>query len=240
MRFTPDQDGEALVRRRIRAAELLFLAGDVCRSLEHLEVLELWDLTTADLERALPLLLDMTELVHGAAAATAIVVRAVDGAGPDPRRRALVLALASDVVYGLRDARRELAAEAVRNAEAAGPAADASLHRALINLLMANVSAGDGLDRALLDRAPSTSRPGCLSPACTTPPTCSEGCGPSLRKTSRRRGRRCTGASSGPGMRGMILRWPRSRLPGGGRGTGGRLYRRRRGARGRGRGCCLA
>ena len=153
VRFTPDQDGEALVRRRIRAAELLFLAGDVCRSLEHLEVLELWDLTTADLERALPLLLDMTELVHGAAAATAIVIRAVDGAGPDPRRRALVLALASDVVYGLRDARREMAAEAVRNAEAAGPAADASLHRALINLLMANVSAGDGLDRALLDRA---------------------------------------------------------------------------------------
>ena len=46
-----------------------------------------------------------------------------------------------------------MAAEAVRNAEAAGPAADASLHRALINLLMANVSAGDGLDRALLDRA---------------------------------------------------------------------------------------
>ena len=153
VRFTPEQDGEALVRRRIRAAELLFLAGDVRRSLEHLEVLELGDLTTADLERALPLLLDMTELVHGAAAATAIVIRAVDGAGPDPRRRALVLALASDVVYGIRDARREMAAEAVRNAEAAGPAADASLHRALINLLMANVSAGDGLDRALLDRA---------------------------------------------------------------------------------------
>ena len=153
VRFTPDQDGDALVRRRIRAAELLFLAGDVRRSLEHLEVLELCELTTADLERALPLLLDMTELVHGAAAATAIVIRAVDEAGPDPRRRALVLALASDVVYGIRDARREMATEAIRNAEAAGPAADASLHRALINLLMANVSAGDGLDRALLDRA---------------------------------------------------------------------------------------
>jgi DNA-binding CsgD family transcriptional regulator len=153
VRFTPDQDGEALARRRIRAAELLFLAGDVRRSLEHLDVLELCDLATEDLERALPLLLDLTELVHGAAAATAIIVRAVDGAGSDPRRRALVLALASDVAYGIRDARREMAAEAARNAEAAGPAADVSLHRALINLLMAKVSAGDGLDRALLDRA---------------------------------------------------------------------------------------
>jgi DNA-binding CsgD family transcriptional regulator len=153
VRFTPQQDADALTRRRIRAAELLFLAGALRRSLEHLEGLELCDLTTADLERALPLLLDMTELVHGAAPASAIIVQAVERAGPDPRRRALVLALASDVAYGIRDARHEMAAGAVRNAEAAGPAADASLHRALINLVMVKVSAGDGLDRELLDRA---------------------------------------------------------------------------------------
>ena len=34
--FTPESDADALVRRRIRAGELLFLAGDVGRSLEHL------------------------------------------------------------------------------------------------------------------------------------------------------------------------------------------------------------
>ena len=141
------------MRRRIRAAQLLFLAGDVHRSLEQLEVLDPSGLTTPDLERALPLLLDMTELVHGADAATAIVTRAVREAGADPRRRALVLALASDVAYGIRGRRREAAEESVRDAEAAGPAADASLHRALINLLVAKVTAGDGLDRRLLDRA---------------------------------------------------------------------------------------
>jgi DNA-binding CsgD family transcriptional regulator len=153
VRFTPESDPAGLVRRRIRAAELLFLCGDLKRSVQHLEALDIEQLATPDLERALPLLLDMTDLVHGAAAATAIVTRAVDTSQTDPRRRALVLALASDNIYGIRGRRRAAAIEAIRSAEAAGPAASPALHRALLNLVVAKVTAGEGLDNDLIDRA---------------------------------------------------------------------------------------
>ena len=151
--FTPQADGDALVRRRIRAGELLYLAGDIERSVEHLKALDIDQLATADVERALPLLTDLTEVVRGGAAATAIVTRALDSAGDEPRRRALVLALASDVVYGIRGGKRAAAIEAIRCAEAAGASAANSLHRALINLVVAKVAAAEGLDTALLDRA---------------------------------------------------------------------------------------
>jgi DNA-binding CsgD family transcriptional regulator len=150
--FTPGSDG-GLVRRRIRAGELLYLAGDLERTLEHLEVLDTGQLAAADLERALPLLLDTTETVHGAAATTAIVARAVEATGEDPRRRALVLALASDVVYGIPGGQRAAAIEAIRCAELAGEAAAPALHRALLNLAVAKVTAAEGLDTGLLDRA---------------------------------------------------------------------------------------
>jgi DNA-binding CsgD family transcriptional regulator len=151
--FTPASDVDALVRRRIRAGELLFLASEMERSLKHLEALDIERLATEDLERALPLLTDMAGLVRGPAAATAIVTRALEGAGSDPHRRALVLALASDIGYGIRGGRRAAALEAISCAEAAGPAATAVLHRALINLAAAKVSAAEGLDSELLDRA---------------------------------------------------------------------------------------
>jgi DNA-binding CsgD family transcriptional regulator len=151
--FTPGPDQAALVRRRIRAGELLFLAGDVHRSLGHLETLDLCDLDTADLERALPLRIDMTDVVHGRAAAAAVAASAAEEAGPDPRRRALALALASDTVYGIPGRRRDLATEAIRCAEAAGPVADPALHRALLNLMVDKVVAGEGLDTGLLKRA---------------------------------------------------------------------------------------
>ena len=151
--FTLESDEDSLVRRRIRAAELLYLAGDLERSLEHLEPLDTGRLTTADLERALPLLLDLTDLIQNTAAATAMVTRAVDGAGTNPRRRALVLALASDVIYGIRGGRRGAAIDAISCAEAAGTPANAALHRALVNLFIAKVTAAEGLDTGLLDRA---------------------------------------------------------------------------------------
>ena len=147
------------MRRRIRAGELLLLAGDIRRSLEHLKPLDIDRLTTTDLEKTLPLLLDLTDLVHGAAAATAIITRAVGAGGgtgptgPDPRRRALVLALASDVIYGIRGGKRDAALSAISYAEAAGASADATLHRALLNLFMAKAIAAEGLDTSLLDRA---------------------------------------------------------------------------------------
>jgi hypothetical protein len=153
--FTPESDSDGLVRRRIRAAELQFLCGDLKRSLQHLEALDIEQLATPDLERALPLLLDMTELVYGAAAATAIVSRAVDACQTDPRGRALVLALASDTIYGIRGRRRAAAMEAISSAEAAGPAANAARHRALLNLVVAKLSAGEGFDNDLIDRAAS-------------------------------------------------------------------------------------
>jgi DNA-binding CsgD family transcriptional regulator len=156
--FTPASDQAALVRRRIRAAELLFLAGDMERSLEHLEMLDIRQLAPPDLERALPLLLDMAQFVRGPAAAAAIIsgaVEATPAAGADPRRRALVLAMASDRAYGIPGARRAAAIEAISCAEAAGPAADSALHRALINLVAVKVIAAEGLDAELLDRAAS-------------------------------------------------------------------------------------
>ena len=157
--FTPDSDEGALVRRRVYAAEMLRLAGDLERALQHLEILDTDRLATADLERALPLLLDITDLVRGDAAATAIITRTVGAegadrpAGADPRRRALVLALASDVIYGIHGGKRDAALQAISSAEAAGPPAAASLHRALLNLFMAKAAAAEGLDHELLDRA---------------------------------------------------------------------------------------
>jgi DNA-binding CsgD family transcriptional regulator len=151
--FTPEQDADALVRRRIRAGELMFLAGDVELSLEHVDALDTSGLATADLERALPLLVDMAELVRGTQAAAAVVTRAVDAAGDDPRRRALVLAVASDFGYGTPGSKRAAAVEAIQCAEAAGEVAAPALHRALINLVVAKVTSGEGLDTGLLARA---------------------------------------------------------------------------------------
>jgi DNA-binding CsgD family transcriptional regulator len=151
--FTPASDSDALVRRRIRAGELLILAGDLAGSLEHLEALDTSSLGTAELERMLPLMVNLIDVVHGPAAATAMVAGAADTVGADPRRRALVLALASDVGYGIRGGRRAAAVEAIRCAEAAGPVANPSPHRALLNLLIAKATAGEGLDAELLGRA---------------------------------------------------------------------------------------
>jgi DNA-binding NarL/FixJ family response regulator len=95
----------------------------------------------------------MTDIVRGTPEATAIITRVVQATGSDPRRRALVLALASDVVYGVQIGRGGAAVDAIRSAEAAGADADPALHRALLNLVVAKVIAGEGLDSDLLDRA---------------------------------------------------------------------------------------
>ena len=116
-------------------------------------MLDISRLSTAYLERALPLLVDITDLVQGAPAAGAIVRDAVEAAGPDPRRRALALALASELGFGIPGERRAAAIEAIGCAEAVGPAAASALHRALINLAAIKVCAAEGLDAGLLDRA---------------------------------------------------------------------------------------
>ena len=151
--FTPKSDSAAMVRRRIRAGELLDQAGELKGSVEQLEALDPADLGTPDLERVLPLLTDNVDTLRGAAAATAIIVRELATAGPDPRRRGLLLALASDAFYGVRGERRAAVTEAIACAEAAGPDATPTLHRALLNLMIAKVAAGEGLDASLLERA---------------------------------------------------------------------------------------
>jgi DNA-binding CsgD family transcriptional regulator len=151
--FTPESDAAAIVRRHIRAGELLDRAGDLEGSVEQLEALDIASLGTADLERALPLLTDNVDTLRGAPSATATIVRELDGVGPDPRRRGLLLALASDAFYGIPGQRRAAAVEAIACAGAAGPEAAPTLHRALLNLMIAKVSGGEGLDASLLEHA---------------------------------------------------------------------------------------
>ena len=165
----------------------------------------------------------MTDLVHGAVAAAAIVTRLAREAGSDPRRSALVLALASDVAYGIRGGRREAATEAIRYAEAAGPVADASLHRALLNLMEAKVNAGDGLDHDLLRPGRATGSPPAPGPAARLR-------GPvprALVPVHRGSGHGPDGAAPehrpGPGRRGRLRAGHVPGLPGGHRGTGRRL-----------------
>lgn len=168
--FTPEEDTAALTRRRIRAGELLNSAGELAESLEFLEAVDIGALTTRDAERVLPLRADFVEFLRGQAAATAIItaeLRAATAAGSaagsaagasDHRRLALLLSLASDPVYGVRDGRRAAAVEAIRHAEIAGPEANASLHRALLYLVFAKSNDGEPVDAALLDRAEEIER----------------------------------------------------------------------------------
>jgi DNA-binding CsgD family transcriptional regulator len=151
--FTPASDTKALSRRRIRAGELLCLASDLAGARAQLEALDLDSLPAADLDRVLPALADAVEYLGEQAAATAMITGALETAGDDQQRRALVLSLASDFSYGVPGRRRESAIEAIRCAEAAGPAANRSLHRALVNLAGEKTIAGEGLDVGLLDRA---------------------------------------------------------------------------------------
>lgn len=151
--FTPPDSKAALARRRIRAGELYDIANEMTEALEQFDAIDVNALTTADAERVLPRLTDLLDFLHGPAAATALLTRSLELTGPDQRRRALLLALASDPYYGLPSGRQARAAEAIGCAEAVGPAANRSLHKALINLAIAKVSAGEGLDAGLLERA---------------------------------------------------------------------------------------
>ncbi len=144
--FTAQEDVTALVRRRIRAGELLFAASDVAGAREQFEALDIDALPTPDLERVLPALVDVVEFMSGEPAATAIIIRALEAAGQDNRRRALVLSLASDYGYGIPGRRRASAIEAIAHAEAAGPQASRSLHKALLHLAVAEVAGGEGVD----------------------------------------------------------------------------------------------
>jgi DNA-binding CsgD family transcriptional regulator len=162
--FTPEEDHAALVRRRIRAGELLQLAGELTESLQQLEALDIGALPGPDAERVLPLLADFVEFLRGQAAATAVITRALDAAeagsaaggstaGKGDDRRLALLPLACDPVYGVRGRRRRAAEEAIAHAEAAGPEANAALHRSLVYLVAAKGNDGEAVDAALLDRA---------------------------------------------------------------------------------------
>lgn len=164
LRFTVPHDEAALVRRRIRAGELFDIAGEFTEALKHFNEIDVRGLSAADAERVLPRLADLLEFLHGQDAATSLITRSLEYAGQDDRRRALSLSLASDPWYGVRGERRAAAVEAIRCAEAAGPGANASLHRALVNLVAAKGNDCEGVDEALLRRAEQLERivPGIL------------------------------------------------------------------------------
>ena len=149
-----ETDNAAVAERHVRAGELLFLAGDLEHALERLESLDLDRLEAHQLERALPLLLDLVDVVRSASEATEIIASLVAHApGAEMRRRALIFALAADIQYGMAGQRQSAAMEAIRCAETGGPPATAILHRALINLMAVKVIGGEGVDDALLERA---------------------------------------------------------------------------------------
>ena len=149
-----ETDQAAVSERQVRAGELLWLAGDLEHALERLESLDLDRLDPPRLERVLPLLLDLVDLVRSASEAADMIASLVAHAqGTDLRRRALIFALAADIQYGTVGLRKPSAIEAIRCAEASGPSASAILHRALINLMAVKVIGGEGVDDALLERA---------------------------------------------------------------------------------------
>jgi DNA-binding CsgD family transcriptional regulator len=156
--FTPSDDTGALVRRRIRAGELLHRASDLNGSFMQLASLDIDALPTADAERALPLLADLTDMLHGPADVTAMITRALRAPRQDDRRHALLLSLASDNGYGIPGGRRAAAIEAIRCAEEAAPHANLALRRALLNLTVAKATTAEGLDAGLLERAEQVER----------------------------------------------------------------------------------
>ena len=151
--FTPESDEDGLVRRRIRAAELLYLAGDMEQSLAHLKVLDIDRLATAGLERALPLLLDLTDLMLNTAAATAMVTRAVSRRGdrPTPARAGAGSRLRRDLWHPRRQARCRHRGDQLRGGGGrAGQRRASSCARQPVHR---EGDAAEGLDSGLLDRA---------------------------------------------------------------------------------------
>ena len=162
--------------------------------------------TTEDLERALPMLTDVAE--PGARRG-----RRYRDSHPCRRRRrarsprrALVLALASDIVYGIRG-RRRAAARGDQLRRGRRPGRCAVLHRALLNLVVAKVSAAEGLDAGLLERAETPRGGPARAPAARHAPTCTAGCGRGAPRTWTPRGPRCGGPSPAPGRPARTTRW---------------------------------
>ncbi|HSZ39907.1 MAG TPA: LuxR family transcriptional regulator [Trebonia sp.] len=157
VRFTPPGDEAELIRRRIRAGELFDMANELTEALEQFDAVDLNALTTTDAERVLPRLADLLDVLHGEAAARSLITRSLESATGD-RPRAVLQSLAADIWYGVPGQRRAAAAEAIAHAEAAGPEANASLHRALVNLVGAKCGECEGVDEALLTRAEQLER----------------------------------------------------------------------------------
>ena len=156
--FTPAADTAALARRRIRAGELLFLAGDMVQSLACRPwTSATWPpprLATADLERVSAL----AGRRDRAAARRRARRRARHPLGRRPPaaspggarwcwRWPPTPPTACPAAAGPPRPTRS------PSAVGAGSAAAASLHRALLNLVIAKVTAGEGLDCSLLAQA---------------------------------------------------------------------------------------
>ena len=143
---TPD-----LARRAVDAAGLAFAAGDLDRVVELLADLPLTDLPIQVLDRGLPLLIDSRTVRDGERRSLDLLPRLL-AEQPGPTVTAVVDAYrAEDGALSMAE-RRACAVSSVAALTDSGRA-PVSLHRALTNLVQIQLDSGEGLDRALLDRA---------------------------------------------------------------------------------------
>ncbi|GAB3434312.1 ATP-binding protein [Flindersiella endophytica] len=151
--FTPpDLTGE-LARRRMRAAELLFGLGELEGAEAHAAAVRRTDVTADEYRRLLPMYVEATFWHQGRDAAQALVRQAVDESGDDRHLHAVALAMAADVGDG-RTSQLELTRQALAEFDRVpGEPDPVGLITALVMQASLRLSAGEGLDYALVERA---------------------------------------------------------------------------------------
>lgn len=151
--FTPpDQAGE-LARRRIRAAELRFGLGELEGAEAHAAAVRRADVTADEYRRLLPMYVEATFWHHGRDAAQELVRQVVDESTDDRHLHAVALAMAADVGDG-RTPQLELARQALAEFDRVpGDPDPVGLITALVMQASLRLSAGEGLDLELVERA---------------------------------------------------------------------------------------
>ena len=224
--FTPASQATALVRRRIRAGELLFLAGDIQRSLEYLETLDLDQLGYAGLGAGAAAAARLGRMYpgHGGGDRYRHSRRGHRGIRPSSARAGNGPSLRRGLRHAGRQAGRRHRGDQLRRGRRRGgrcraaPGARPPGHRE-----------GDGGRRArrwACSTGPPSSRSACRRPGCTTAPTCIAGCGrrfiedlDTARAALQRSMVRARELNDDLALATFLV------LPGGHRGTGRRLCR---------------
>lgn len=151
--FTPTELAGELARRQIRAAELLFGLGELEGAEAHASAVRRADVTADEYRRLLPMYVEATFWHHGRDAAQALVRSAVDESVDDLHLHAVALAMAADVGDG-RTSQLELTRQALATFDRVpGEPDPVGLIAALVMQASLRLSAGEGLDLALVERA---------------------------------------------------------------------------------------